>query len=320
MALGMKCSPSFKPAGFQLPILNVEDLGVQASPTADILAGSQPSTLTEPHGSKQMTLAMISVEFARLCIIFCKIPSSPREVGLSQHGEALRIANGAGVDSILATAFRIRDCAAELSGWYKNLPAQVRGPDTDTNNVARGDTSVDLNQGLLQMSYFTAITDLYLPQVLLLSNNAQPLAQKLNKFYRRKLLGAAMEIARVAEYFTSQRLTHYLPSYRYVHPTGGPQSSTSYLCLVNALKAFLYFSEPWLPSSSNSGDTMASPRKESCMGPLFAYAYSPTSSKSSKIWEAFSPTSATPYVGTMLSTTKKPARKANTRALATTPS
>ncbi|KAJ9618367.1 hypothetical protein H2204_013041 [Knufia peltigerae] len=213
VAQGMKCASPFRPASFHIPMLTLDDLGFStprsngATTTAETATTLWPEAKAEDE--KLRTLAMISVEFAKLCRHVKKMSILSGEQSGYRIGAPIATPDHSSADSVMRLAFHIRAFAAELSVWHKNLPQEVRCNEVNTTNVSSEDASLEIHKTVLLMSYYTATTDLYLPQVFPPTAKVHPIALKMSKFYRRQLLDAVLKMSLLGEHLTRLALANF---------------------------------------------------------------------------------------------------------------
>ncbi|EXJ74646.1 uncharacterized protein A1O5_01339 [Cladophialophora psammophila CBS 110553] len=205
IAVGIRCSTLLRIDEYDITPLNLDDFDF-ASSQEDQSCGA-----TE----KDRILATMTIEMVKLCSCINRSLSARYTTTVICRANTLRSQISEPLTPQGVMTFETKVCATHLSGWLHDLREEARWTRKDEELSTVSDPSLTLHRILLQMTYFTAVNDLYRSQVYP-SAEERYLARGINDMvrqqYRKILFRAAERTAALAETVSRHKLTRYMPS------------------------------------------------------------------------------------------------------------
>ncbi|KIW33348.1 uncharacterized protein PV07_00205 [Cladophialophora immunda] len=205
IAVGIRCTTLLRIDEYDITPLNLDDFDFPSSPE------DQSCGTTE----KDRILAIITVEMARLCSCINRTLSARYSTTIICRANTLLSQMSEPLTPHGVMTFETNDCAAQLSGWLHDLREEARWTKKDEELSTVADSSLTLHRIMLQMTYFTAVNDLYRSQVYPSAEEqylARGINDKVRQQYRKILFRAAERTAALAEAVFRHNLMRYMPS------------------------------------------------------------------------------------------------------------
>jgi hypothetical protein len=214
VALGM-CRPTrIKDEDHDIPMLVMEDFEIMPLDSTNTTISVSCTMMRDV--SIQSELAILCIAKAKLCLCISHVLTSQYSVLVRDHGMAMG-REGDTRSSVMLFPKRLDQsdevevCDTELTEWHQSLPAACLYRRPALDKMDTGACTVVVQRAVLLLCYYTTISALHRPQLLLSVQTSQK-CRKLQDLSRRRVREASKEITRISQAIHMRNLTSYLPT------------------------------------------------------------------------------------------------------------